>query len=114
RKRGYNRRVRTIRRFAARLNTLMLNHEKYLAMRVAKSAGATLITLEELSTDLDTACFVAYMSARLNLRSTFTNTSQERAFDDVAQILLKRARRIAPNYLAIALVHPEEEILSQL
>lgn len=115
RKRGYNRRVRTMRRLATRIDSMLRNNEKYLATRVAKSSGATFLTLEDLSTDLDTACFVAYMSARMNLRSAFTNSSQTRPYDDVAETLLDAAMRNGnPNWYAISLVHPEVEVLKNL
>ena len=84
RKRAYNRRFRTLRRLEARIEAIVRNQEKYFASRVAKSAGATFLTRDELAQDLPTACFVAYLSARMNLRSVFTNQSQTRAFDELA------------------------------
>lgn len=115
RKREYNRRVRAVRRFAARLDSMVRNAEKYMASRVAKGAGASLVSLSDLEGDLDTACFVAYLSSRMGLRSVFTNRSQERAFDEVAEVLYRRARS-SPTacWYAMALVHPEAEVLSRL
>jgi hypothetical protein len=114
RKRAYNRRFRTLRRLEARIEAIVRNQEKYFASRVAKSAGATFLTREELARDLPTACFVAYLSARMNLRSVFTNQSQTRAFDEIASALLARAERGNPNWYAIALVHPERNVLARL
>jgi hypothetical protein len=112
-KRDHNRRVRALLRFSRRLTTIARNNEKYFATRVAKSAGATLVSRDDL-TDLDTACFVAYLSARMSLRSTFTNTSQVRAFDQIAEMLLRRAMAGKPDWYAVALVHPEVAVLSRL
>jgi hypothetical protein len=114
RKRAYNRRFRTLRRLEARIEAIVRNQEKYFASRVAKSAGATFLTRDELAQDLPTACFVAYLSARMNLRSVFTNQSQTRAFDELASALLARAERGNPNWYAIALVHPERKVLARL
>ena len=114
RKRGYNRRFRTLRRLQARLDAILRNQEKYFATRVAKSLGATFLSREELGRDLPTACFVAYLSARMNLRSVFTNQSQTRAFDEIAAALLARASQGNANWYAIALVHPERKVLSRL
>lgn len=113
RKRDYNRRIRALLRFSRRLSALARNHEKYFASRVAKSAGATLLLREDL-TDIDTACFVAYLAARMNLRSIFTNTSQVKAFDKIGAMLFARATAGVPNWYAIALVHPETHVLSHL
>jgi hypothetical protein len=114
RKRAYNRRFRTLRRLEARIEAIVRNQEKYFATRVAKSAGATFLTREELERDLPTACFVAYLSARMNLRSVFTNQSQTRPFDEIASALLARAECGNPNWYAIALVHPEPTVLAHL
>jgi hypothetical protein len=113
-KRQYNKRFRALRRFKDKIERMIRNGKKYEASRIAKSAGATKVTLEDLRKDLPTACFVAYLSARMNLRSTFTNDSQVRAFDHIAETLYKKARKGSPNWWAMALVHPEKEVLQHL
>jgi hypothetical protein len=113
-KRQYNKRFRAVRRFKDRIERMIRNGRKYDASRMAKSAGATKVTLEDLRKDLPTACFVAYLSARMSLRSTFTNESQVRAFDNISDTLYKKARKGNPNWWAIALVHPEREVLQHL
>lgn len=114
-KRAYNKQFRAIRRLKWKIDRMILNGKKYEATRISKSAGATKITLEDLQKDLDTACFLAYLSARMSLRSMFTNTSQVRAFDEIADMLFKRAKNGRnPNWWAMALVHPEREVLEHL
>jgi len=114
-KRHYNKAFRAIRRLRDKIERMIRNGKKYEASRIAKSAGATKLTLDDLSKDLPTACFVAYLSARMNVRSTFTNTSQERAFDNVSNMLYRVARKSGTvNWWAIALVHPEPEVLEHL
>lgn len=114
-KRLYNKRFRAMRRLKDKIERMIQQGKKYIASRVAKSAGATKITIEEISKDLPTACFVAYLSARMNLRSEFTVDSQTRAFDDIADMLYKKAKKSgSPNWWAMALVHPEREVLDRL
>lgn len=114
-KRRYNRMFRAAKRLSEKLEKMVENTKKYRATRIAKSAGATLITVEELSKDLGTACFVAYLSARMNLRSMFSGVGQDPSFDNIAQMLLKNAiGGCTPNWYAIAMVHPEAEILKNL
>ena len=114
-KRQYNKQFRTIRRLKWKIERMIKNGKKYEATRISKSAGATKITLEDLQKDLPTACFVAYLSARMSVRSMFTNTSQEKAFDNIAASLFARAKESPTvNWWTIALVHPEAEVLKHL
>jgi hypothetical protein len=114
-KRAYNRKFRAIHRLQQRIERMVRTGKLYTAMKIAKSAGATRITEDLLRRDLPTACFVAYLTARMNLRSTFTNTSQVRAFDTIASALYEMAKR-SPTvcWEAIACVHPEGEVLKHL
>ena len=86
------------------------------ALRIAKSALITDLSKEEFGKDPDTAQFVAYMSARLNKRSTFTNGAQERAFDDHAEamlnVLLEQAEYT--NWWAVAHAFPRGDVLAKL
>lgn len=60
-------------------------------------------------------CFVAYLTARGNLRSEFTVSGQQRAFDEIAAMLLARCKRARnTNWFVIAHVHPRAEVLAQL
>jgi hypothetical protein len=113
--RWYNKRFRLLARIEKKLLKLARERRKYLLTRVGKSALAVQIPLEEFSKDLGTACFIAYLSARMSLRSTFTNTSQVRAFDEVADMLLKRCRMSrTTSWLAIAYVMPDKAVLDRV
>lgn len=115
RKRGYNRRFRMLRRLQDKLDRMAKNLRVYEATRIAKSAGATKVTREELEKDLDTACFIAYHSARMSLRSAFTFGPQVQAFDNIGAMLYKRAAASpTANWWALALIHPEKEVLRNL
>lgn len=113
-RRRYNRAFRALGRFRKRLAAMTRNNEKYFATRVAKSAGATMISRADLGENVESACFVAYMSAKLNVRSIFTNAKQERAFDTIAAMLLERASNAGAAWYPIALVHPEPLVISAL
>ena len=114
-KRQYNKRWRLLKRLENKIHRMIESHKKYNFTRIGKSALATKLTREELARDIPTACFIAYYSARMNLRSVFTNTSQARAYDEVSDMLYHHAAR-SPNvnWLAIAYVHPEQKVLKHL
>lgn len=114
-KRAYNRRFRCLCRLQRRIERMHKASQYIRSLQMAKTSGAVFITPELLRRDLPTACFVAYMVSRLGLRSQFTNKSQVRAFDTVAQMLLDHAKQ-SPTvcWEAIAYVHPEAEVLKRL
>jgi hypothetical protein len=80
--------------------------------QIAKSRLAFKLDRKML-TNLKTACFVAYMTAKLNKRSIFTFDAQENPYDTIADMLFKRLGR-GTNWLAVAYVHPEPEVLKHL
>lgn len=112
--RAYNKRFRFLARLEDKINRMLRSDMKTDHSRMAKSAFATHLAENELLSDLPTACFVAYMSARMNLRSQFTNGPQIRAYDNIAQMLYNHAKRGNPNWWAIAHVFPESEVLGNL
>ena len=114
-KRAYNKRFRLLGRLESKIKRVALNMRKYRFTRYGKSALAVELSVDALRQDLATACFVAVLSSRMSLRSVFTNTSQERAFDEVSEMLYKRATRSETvNWWAIAHVHPQREVLNHL
>lgn len=113
-KRQYNKRWRLLKRMEDKISRMVRNHRKYEFTRIGKSALATRLTKEDLAKDLPTACFVAYLSARMNMRSTFTNGPQDRAFDEVSEALFKYAIKGQPNWWCLSHVHPEENVLRHL
>ena len=88
------RRYNKLFRFISRLEAKAARVERALQMRqltmIGKSRLATQITWEDFSADDNTAAFVAYFTARSNLRSEFTIEGQQRAFDEIAHMLLQR------------------------
>jgi hypothetical protein len=66
--------------------------------------------------DVNSACFIAYYTARCNLRSTFTVSGQQRPYDEIAEMLFKRcvAAGQQTNWWAIAQVYPKAEVLEKL
>ncbi|NQZ15028.1 MAG: hypothetical protein HRT94_09430 [Alphaproteobacteria bacterium] len=114
-KRQYNKRWRLLKRLENKIHRMIECHRKYNFTRIGNTALATRIKQEELARDVPTACFIAYYSARMNMRSVFTNTSQTRAYDEVSEMLYRHAvRSPSVNWLAIAYIHPEQEVLQNL
>ncbi len=82
---------------------------------ISKSRLASKLTFEEFSADTGSACFIAYLTARANLRSVFTCGKQERAYDEIADMLLTRCKATpTTNWWAIAHVHPDRDVLTHL
>lgn len=113
--RQYNKRWRLLRRLEKKIGRMVENAFKFEMARMSKSAFATKLSFEEFSKDIDSACFMAYITARMNVRSVFTNKSQERSYDEISEMLLKRAKAGGhANWFAIAHVHPEPDILKHI
>ncbi len=110
--RAYNKRFRFLARFEKHFASRATVSEIRELAQIAKSRLASQITGAMLS-DLNTLCFIAYMTAKLNKRSTFTFESQERPYDEIAEMLFKRLGKNA-NWLAVAYVHPVPEVLQHL
>ena len=59
--------------------------------------------LERLRVEKGDTLFVAYYTARCNLRSEFTVSGQQRPFDEIAEVLLARCKRSeTANWWAVA------------
>jgi hypothetical protein len=82
-KRNYNKKWRLLKRIEIRLQKFIHESKKIELQKIAKHGLSHTISFEGFSKDLNTACFIAYFNAKSNLRSTFTNQSQERPFDDM-------------------------------
>lgn len=83
---------------------------------IGKSRLASLVEADDFFADPASAAFMAYYTARCNLRSEFTNTAQQRPFDEIADSLLAacRERPDQTNWRAIALVFPDAKVLAHL
>jgi hypothetical protein len=114
-KRQYNKRFRLLARMERKARKLAREWTKAELLQVAKSRLACRLTPEDLSGDLDTAAFVAYLTATLNRRSVFTAGPQERAYDEVADMLLGRVKAsAAAGWWAVAHVLPDADVVARL
>jgi hypothetical protein len=115
-RRRYNKLFRFLARFEQKVETYHREQRKYRATRVAKSSLAISISYHDFTASREAACFLAYYSARSNRRSVFTNQSQDRAYDEVAQMLLERfkCQPHPQGWRAIAYVMPDVEIVQHL
>lgn len=114
-KRRYNKLFRKLRRMEQKHRRWRKSLDVIRFSQVAKSGLASELLVSEFDADIDTACFLAYFTARANLRSEFVVGSQKRAFDTVTQMLFDRLRD-APgtNWWAVAHVHTAPVVLDAL
>jgi hypothetical protein len=114
-KRQYNKRFRLAARIERKRLRLLRELKKRSFTLLSKSRLASRLSWEEFGGDLDTACFIAYLTARCNLRSVFTIRGQERPYDEIAEMLMQRCRQNpAANWWAIAHAWPDQEVLCRL
>lgn len=79
----------------------------------AKTGIARFLSKEEFTKDVNTSIFVAYMCARMGMRSVFTNKSQTRPYDELAhKLYVDLGRSGTTNWFAVAHVHPTSFVLS--
>ncbi|MBC9909179.1 hypothetical protein [Chitinophaga varians] len=115
-RRQYNKLFRCLRHLEKKLDTMVREYRKSLFQRVGKHAFAEDISREDFMKDVNSACFIAYYTARGNLRSQFTVQGQQRPYDEIADMLLMRCWREpeTANWWAIAQVYPTQEVLGKL
>lgn len=130
-KRNYNKKWRLLTRIEEKLLKFIRESKKIEFQKIAKHGLAHTLDLTNFSSDLNTACFIAYYNSRCNLRSVFTNQSQDRPFDEISEMLLNRckgeeakifdflrkAKTKVPNntnWWAIAHIYTSKEVLSKL
>ena len=85
-RRQYNKKFRLAARLERKVARLGREQFKRSLALASNNRLAARISWEDFSADVNTACFIAYYNSRCNLRSVFTNTSQERAFDEISEI----------------------------
>ncbi|MFF7186581.1 hypothetical protein ACFZAR_15310 [Streptomyces sp. NPDC008222] len=115
-KRQYNKRFRLLRRMEAKMGRLIHEQRRREVTMTGKGALAHTLPYDLFAADPDTAAFIAYFTARANMRSIFTNGTQRRPYDEVADALFGRLRA-APeqtNWYAVAHVHPTAEVLGHV
>jgi hypothetical protein len=129
-KRQYNKLFRQLRFLEKKLGKMVNEAHKSEYQQVSKHGLAHRISFEEFIKDRFSACFIAYYTARCNLRSEFTIAGQQRPYDEIADMLFRKAtgQRMfldrllgkpvtdpsQPNYLAIAYVYPAPVVLAEL
>ncbi len=114
-RRRYNKLFRLLTRMESKLQTLIREIKKYEFTRIGKSGLAHQITWEDFSADVNTACFIAYYTARCNLRSEFTIYGQQRPYDEIADMLFQRCKaQPTTRWWAIAHVYPHDDVLVHL
>lgn len=112
-KRNYNKKWRLIKRLEQKLVTFARESRKNEFQQIAKHGLAHHLDLENFSKDIPSACFIAYYTARCNLRSQFAVEGQQRPFDEICKVLLDRCGKNA-NWWAIAHVYTSGEVLMHL
>lgn len=113
--RWFNKRRRLLNTLERKSKAYDANEELYLFTRVSKAGLSVEIPREEFDADLNTAALVTYLAARMNRRSVFTNTSQDRAYDEIADMLMERCRKSeTTKWFAIAHLLPDEAVLAKL
>lgn len=114
-RRQYNKRFRLAARMERKRLRIVRELQKRCFTLIGKSRLASQLSWEEFARDADSACFIAYYTARCNLRSEFTISGQQRPYDEIADMLFQRCRRSdTTNWWAIAHVHPDQEVLRHL
>ncbi len=132
-KRNYNKKWRLLKRLESKLFKYSREIKKIEFQKISKHGLAHTLDFKEFEIDLNSACFIAYYNSRCNLRSVFTNTSQERAFDEISEMLFNRCKGITTNsvlgfnktgtrqesenvtnWWAISHIYTSQEVLSKL
>ncbi len=114
-KRRYNKLFRHHARMEAKIHKMTAEWRKRDYFLIAKSALASRLPWEEFVRDEASACFVAYYTARANLRSEFTIAGQQRPYDEIADMLFSRVRASeTANWYAVAHVYPNPEVFFHL
>ena len=132
-KRSYNKKWRLLKRLERKLSKYTREIKKIEFQKIGKHGLSHTISFDEFQKDINSACFTAYYNSRCNLRSIFTNTSQERAFDEISKMLLNRCKGVktksalgifktetkqetdnTTNWWAISHIYTSQEILNNL
>ncbi|UKB80607.1 hypothetical protein [Chryseobacterium sp. MEBOG07] len=115
-KRNYNKKWRLLKRIEIRLQKFIQESKKIEFQKISKHGLSHTISFEDFSADMNTACFIAYFNARSNMRSTFTNQSQDRPFDEICDMLFNRCKQNpeGTNWSAISYIYSSQEVLLHL
>lgn len=114
--RQYNRRWRALHRLAAKAKQLEHEQFKRRLVMLGRSGFAGQLDFDRFRADENAACFIAYYTARRNLRREFSLSGRANPFDQIADALLARCERggADTDWAMIALVLPSQEVLERL
>ena len=114
-KRAYNKRWRLLKRLEEKLHKYIRESKKIEFQKISKHGIVHHLSFEEFAKDRNTACFIAYYTARCNMRSEFTIYGQQSAFDEISNVLFNKCRdSVTTNWWAMAYVYPAVKVLSLL
>lgn len=84
-------------------------------LREAKTGIVRHVPREAFARDANTAMFVAYLAARMGLRSEFTVAPQQKVFDDLGDAMFETLARSATTvWSVVAYVFPRADVLARL
>jgi hypothetical protein len=114
-RRRYNKLFRLLSRMEEKERKTLYELEKRGMVQVSKARLASRLKAEDL-VDPITLAFVAYFTARCNMRSRFTVDGQDSPYDEIADMLLARCHRHpdATSWWAVAHVYPIQEVIARL
>jgi hypothetical protein len=114
-RRRYNKLFRLILRMEEKLKTLLQELKKFEFTKIGKSGFASKLAWDKFSANTNTACFIAYYTARCNMRSEFTVLGQQRPYDEIADMLFQRCLiDTRTNWWAIAYTYSDRQVLERL
>ncbi|MBO3745945.1 hypothetical protein J5X84_07680 [Streptosporangiaceae bacterium NEAU-GS5] len=114
-KRQYNRRFRALGRLADKADRLSDGHALWRLVLIGRSGFASTVPFERFSADPYAAAFIAYFTARRNMRREFSLSGRENPFDEIAQILLARCEASpSTDWPMIALAYGKPAVLARL
>lgn len=114
-RRRYNKLFRMVARLEQESLDFQRQHRLFQLGRFGKTSFAAQIPFESFAADHRTAAAVAYLTANMGRRSIFTNGTQARAFDSVAERLLAQCAGAPPaGWLAVAHIFPRADVLDQV
>ena len=114
-KNAYNKRFRFVARFEAKVATFAKEMRLVDAREGGKGGLVADLPSGDFSSSVPCAAFIAYFAARKARRSLFTDQSQDRPFDELAEALLRRALEDpGTNVMALARVHPHRDVCDRL
>lgn len=114
-RRRYNKLFRFLGRLEAKAGRVRRELNLRELTMIGKSRLASRLVWEDFGTDDASLAFVAYLTARANLRSEFTIDGQQPAFDEIAAMLLERCFASPDTrWWAIAHVHCTPRVITML